>query len=901
MVQSLTNMKLGQTAVITGYASGNPAYRAKLLALGLTRGTRFTVSSIAPLGDPIGITVRNFNLSLRREEAAVLQIKLVETGAPPLPEEVEEEQLCNGRKPEAAERIPAPETQHDPAALRIALIGNPNSGKTTVFNMMTGSRQRIGNWPGVTVEKKEGTFNLADGKPATLVDLPGIYSLSASSEDERVAFSYAISGQADLFVNVIDGTNLERNLYLTFLLLELRIPMIVVVTMMDIVESRRINLDLEQMARLLGCPVVGVNATSKRDLKRMVEAVSAALGTPMISSIKVAYPNEIDGELDALEALCKDSAVALHVPARWVASRLLKNDPFVKRHTTDAQKEAARAAGDRIAGVLKSPPDVMMADARYGMIHGLCKEIQREEKHRGYFSEKLDKVLLNRVLGIPLFLLGMYLVFWVTITVGGAFIDFFDILGGTVFVDGFGFLLEKISAPEWLIALLAGGVGAGLQTMATFIPPIFFMFFCLSLLEDSGYMARAAFVMDRFMRWLGLPGKSFVPMLVGFGCSVPAIMATRTLENKRDRFLTIFMTPFMSCGAKMPVYALFGAAFFGKEAGMMVFMIYLSGIVLAVATGLLLKQTLFQGEPSHFIMELPPYHLPRFKHIMLHTWSRLKIFLGRAGKVIIPMIMLLGFLNAIDTSGRLGNEDSENSVLSVVGKAISPVFEPMGVEKENWPASVALFTGLFAKEAVVGTLNSLYGQMAAANGGNGNTPATGDEETEPAAEAGEEADGEEEEEEEEGFDFAGGIKEAFATIPENLAGVFGGLLDPLGLGMVSDDEEAVAEELEADSSLFANLRHSFSKGPHQAFAYLLFILLYVPCIAALGAAFRELGKGYGTLLAVYLTVLGWCVATLYYQITLGHHALWITVPVALLGAMFGSFWAMGRKHKIDFQ
>ncbi|MCK5200233.1 MAG: ferrous iron transport protein B, partial [Spirochaetales bacterium] len=330
-------------------------------------------------------------------------------------------------------------------------------------------------------------------------------------------------------------------------------------------------------------------------------------------------------------------------------------------------------------------------------------------------TDKIDKIVLNRFLGIPIFLAAMYLVFWVTINLGGALIDFFDISFGAIFVDGSAILLDKIGSPGWITAIISTGIGGGIQTLATFVPIMFMMFFMLALLEDSGYMARAAFVMDRFMRVIGLPGKAFIPMLVGFGCTVPAIMATRTLANKRDRYLTIFMTPFMSCGARLPVYALFAAAFFPKNGQTIVFALYMTGIVLAVFTGLLLKKTLFAGESAPLLMELPLYHVPRLKHIFLHTWLRLKGFILKAGKFLIIIIAVLGFFNSLGTDGSFGNEDSEESVLAVAGKVITPIFTPFGVTKENWPASVGLFTGLFAKEVVVGTLNSLY--MTAAESG----------------------------------------------------------------------------------------------------------------------------------------------------------------------------------------
>jgi ferrous iron transport protein B len=518
---------------------------------------------------------------------------------------------------------------------------------------------------------------------------------------------------------------------------------------------------------------------------------------------------------------------------------------------------------------LKESPDIVLADYRYGFIHGLTKKVVSRRRDRISATDRADKVIMNRVLGIPIFLAVMYVVFWVTINIGGAFIDFFDILFATVFVDGLGTLLGMIGTPEWLITIIAGGIGAGITTVATFVPIIFTMFLMLSLLEDSGYMARAAFVMDRFMRLIGLPGKSFVPMIVGFGCTIPAVMATRTLENRKDRFMTVFMTPFMSCGARLPVYALFAAAFFSAAAGSIVFSLYLVGIVLAILTGLLLKNTLFKGEASPFIMELPPYHAPRFRHIMTHTWNRLKIFIRRAGIVIVITVTVLSFFNSLGVDGSFGNEDSGNSVLSRIGTAITPVFRPMGIEDDNWPATVAIFTGLFAKEAVVGTLNSLYSQIDAA--------------------------AEEGAEEEEAFRFWDGVVEAFASIPEGLAGIFGALADPVGAGMISGDEEAVAEEVEADTSVFAAMRRYFSFGGPQAYAYLLFVLIYFPCLAALGAMLREIGQGYGWLSIAYLTVLAWIVATLYFQIVVARQVLWIVVPLVMLAAIYGLFRLIGRR------
>jgi ferrous iron transport protein B len=736
-------------------------------------------------------------------------------------------------------------------ALTVAVAGNPNSGKTTLFNGLTGGKQRVGNWPGVTVEKKEGRARIGD-KDIRFVDLPGIYALSAFSEDERVARDYLLSGEPELVINIVDATNLERNLYLTTHLIEMRVPVLVVLNMMDLAEKQNTRIDVESLEKILGCPVVAVSAVRPRDILRVKEAVAANLQHLPLSNTTIEYPNEIEETIEKWVPRLQNVAAEAGADERWVALKLLEQDEWITEKAVGSnalEPSLISSALAKIEKTLKESSDIVLADYRYGFIHGIAKKVQRKQRNRISATDRADKIVMNRLLGIPIFLVVMYLVFWVTINVGGAFIDFFDIFFGTIFVDGLGALLGRIGTPEWLITMVAGGVGAGIQTVATFIPIIFTMFLMLSLLEDSGYMARAAFVMDRFMRWIGLPGKSFIPMIVGFGCTIPAVMATRTLENKKDRFMTVFMTPFMSCGARLPVYALFAAAFFPAAAGSIVFSIYLAGIVLAILTGLLLKNTLFKGEASPFIMELPPYHV--------------KIFMRRAGLVIVLVVLVLSFLNSLGTDGSFGNEDSEKSVLTRIGRAITPIFKPMGIEEDNWPATVAVFTGLFAKEAVVGTLNSLYSQIDAA----------------AAEEAGDE----------EPFAFWAGIGEAFASIPEGLTGIFGTLRDPVGAGMISGDEAAVAEEIEADERVFSTMRRYFSFGGAQAYAYLLFILIYFPCVAALGAILREIGAGYGWLSVAYLTVLAWIVATLFFQITVAHQAVWIIVPLAMLAGIYGLF------------
>lgn len=748
----------------------------------------------------------------------------------------------------------------------IAIAGNPNCGKTALFNSLTGSNQIVGNWPGVTVEKKEGSFKL-DNHTIRVVDLPGIYALFANSEDERAALDYLLKGEADLVVNILDATNLERNLFLTSQLMEKGVPMVIAVNMMDIAIRRGITIYLKKLEEILGVTAIALSAVSPKSCEGFVNDLHKLLH----NSKELPVPKAVKHS-DVLEKLIAEISVPLTPVAeklgaspRWTAVQYLEHSGRVLELANEMGVEIPH---DKIEEDLGEEVEFALADSRYSYARRVASEVVRDSTNRKTNTDKIDKFFLNRILGIPLFLVAMYLVFWLSVTVGSAFIDFFDILFGGIFVDGVSQLLQKVGAPGVLIALLANGVGAGIQTVATFIPVIFFMFLCLSFLEDSGYMSRAAFIADRFMRFLGLPGKAFVPMIVGFGCSVPALMGARTMENKRERFLTLFLVPFMSCGARLPVYALFGAAFFGKAAGNVVFAIYLIGIAVALAYGLLLRHTIFKGKESTFIMELPPYHLPQPRNLFRHAWLRLREFIFRAGKIVVIMVTILGFMGSVGTDGSFGNDNNEKSVLGAIGTAITPVFEPFGIEKDNWPASVALFTGLFAKEAIVGTLNSLYGI---------------DERRETVEIKNERDDVT--------FDVASIVKSAVVSIPRNLAGVFAGFANPLNVeGNIADAEKA---ELENAASLTV-MRSHFKLGKFQVFAYLLFVLLYVPCVASLATAFRELGRKYGTMLVTFQTVIGWSLAVLFFQITVGGSALWISVAAALLLSVVVSLVLIGN-------
>jgi ferrous iron transport protein B len=720
----------------------------------------------------------------------------------------------------------------------IALVGNPNCGKTTVFNALTGANQRVGNWPGVTVERKEGLYR--DQQQAiAVVDLPGIYSLdvddAAMGLDEQVARDYLTSGTADVVINIIDASNLERNLYLTTQILEMGVPLVVALNMMDLADRRDLHIQPSALAARLGCPVVPLCATRRQTLTPLKQTIREAIAQAPQPTAHVAYAPLLE---DALTDIMGEGPESLPM-GRWQALELLQYNvhqpvsPNLQRRIVNHRHHIHQILGDDI--------DLVIADARYSWIHQIVQQVAtRGQGVPQNYSDRIDRLVLNRILGLPIFLVIMYAMFLISINVGGAFIDFFDIAVGTIFVDGVAHGLEQMSAPGWVIGLLADGVGGGIQTTATFIPQIGLLFICLALLEDSGYLARAAFVMDRLMRYVGLPGKSFVPMMVGFGCNIPGIMATRTLENRRDRLMTIMMNPFMSCGARLPVYALFCAAFFPRNGQNIVFILYILGIGAAVFTGLVLKHTILKGNIAPFVMELPPYHIPTLRGVLIRAWERLKAFITRAGKMIIIMVVILGLLNSVGTDGSFGKHDSQDSILSAVSRTITPVFAPMGIQADNWPATVGIFTGVFAKEVMVGSMDALYTELAL-----------------QAADV---------EAEEEPFSLWVGLGDAIASIPANLADLGSQLLDPVGVGILDSaaDLDQAAEVQEVHYTTFGQMAQRFGS-PTAAIAFLLFVLLYFPCVSATAAVFRETNLGWTIFVGLWTTGLAYWVAVFYYQ------------------------------------
>jgi ferrous iron transport protein B len=681
----------------------------------------------------------------------------------------------------------------------IALLGNPNCGKTTLFNALTGTRQRVGNWPGVTVERKMGRYRHAN-TTVEVVDLPGTYSLepTGGAVDEAIARNYIVEEAPDVIVNVVDAASLARGLFLTSEALERSRPVVVALNMIDVADRHGLHIDSSRLAAELGCPVVPVVASKEEGIAALMEAVQSA---------------------------------ASQAPAQPLA-------------------------------------EFADADARYRHIDAMLANCMRSTPVRRTMTDRIDSIVLNRYLSFPIFLGVIYLMFMFAINFGSAFIDLFDGIGNVLFVEIPRQAMTALSFPQWLTVFIADGLGGGVQLVGTFIPVIGCLFLALSFLEDSGYMGRVAFIVDRLMRRLGLPGKSFVPLIVGFGCNVPAVMATRTLDREPDRILTTIMAPYMSCGARLTVYALFAAAFFPSNGQNVVFALYLLGIVVAVLSALVVRRYLVRESGGEFLLELPTYHLPTAKGLILQTWQRLKGFVVRAGKAIVTVVVILNVISSWGTDGSFGNQDSENSMLSAVGRTITPLFSPMGIDENNWPATVGIFTGIFAKEVVVGTLDALYAPQASASSD----------------------------------DLGTQLANAIQSVPDNLADLGNQLLDPLGIRLGSlDDVNAAAAEQEVTINTIQAMRALFH-GELGAFSYLLFILLYMPCVATIGVIYKELGAFWAAFSTTWSVVVAYSAAVLCYQ--LGHvgetpvtSLAWAGGVTAAAGSIFAALIHYGRRRQ----
>ena len=589
--------------------------------------------------------------------------------------------------------------------LIVGLAGNPNVGKTTVFNQLTGMRQHVGNWPGKTVERAEGHFSHG-GYDYDVVDLPGNYALSAHSMEEIVSRDFIVDDDSDVIVNVVDAANLERNLYLTVQMMELGANLVMALNMNDFAKKKDHIIDIKLMSELLGFPVIEINAKTKDGFEELLTTVEKASKNPIDSSEKLSYGNEIKGHLASIQQLIEQDSSLLDVPSIWTAIKLLEKDSIVIEKVQQSSKSSQiMVEVDKVAShlhdVYQEGAEEVIANARYSFIDGLMAEaVKRPAVEKETTTDKIDRIVTNRILAIPIFIVIMYLLFQLTFTIATPFVDLID--------AGFcalGEYLAEAVGNEMLGSFLQDGLIGGVGGVLVFLPQIILMFLFLSILEDSGYLARAAFTLDKIMHSLvGLHGKAFIPMILGFGCGVPAVMATRTMENESDRLLSMMLIPFMSCTARLPIYSIFIAAFFTANQGLILLSIYLLGIVVALIVAGILKRTMFKGLSAPFVMELPTYKVPSVKGVLLHTWDKTKGFLRKAGTIILGAAIVIWILSYLPMGVEYG---SQECVLGMIGTAIAPIFAPLGFG--TWQAGIAILTGLVAKEVVVSTFATLGG------------------------------------------------------------------------------------------------------------------------------------------------------------------------------------------------
>lgn len=780
-ITTLDKLSIGKDAIIESVTCEEVSLYKHILDMGLTPGTEVTLVKTAPMGDPLELRVRGYELTLRKNDAAFIKIS-----------DIHDMHDCKKTK-ERIKAVAHPgtgemgifhvkqegEELRDNQTITFGLAGNQNCGKTTLFNQLTGSNQHVGNFPGVTVDRKDGSIR---NHPNTNVtDLPGIYSLSPYTKEEIVTREFLLDDRPKGIINIVDATNIERNLYLTLQLIELNIPMVLALNMMDEVRENGGTIMVNKLEELLGIPVIPIAAAKNEGIDELVE-----------HAIHVAKYRERPGRVDfcdedgadegavhrcihAIVHLIEDHAKKAGIPVRFAATKLVERDEVIlERLQLDTnEKETLEHIVSEMESECKTDRDAALADMRFNFIDRICEEtvIKPHESKEHKRSVNIDKILTGKYTAIPSFIGIMALVFWLTFSVIGKVLsDWMELFIGwfTDVVDG---ALTAYGLNEVIHSLIIDGIFAGVGSVLSFLPIIVVLFFFLSILEDSGYMARVAFVMDRMLRKLGLSGRSFVPMLIGFGCSVPAIMATRTLPSDRDRKLTIFLTPFMSCSAKLPIYAVFTAAFFPEHAALVMIGLYVTGMVVAVLYALITKLFWYKGAPVPFVMELPNYRMPSPKSVAQLIGEKAKDFITKAFTVIFLASIIIWFLTSFDSRLNVV-ADSSQSLLALLGGIVAPVFKPMGIG--DWRIATALITGFVAKESVVSTLTVLVG------------------------------------------------------------GDISGL-----------------------SSLFT---------PLTALAFLVFSLLYTPCVAAVAAVKRELGRKWSVIVVIRQCVIAWIAALMVYLI-----------------------------------
>ena len=765
-VLTLGDLKIGEGGYVKTVDADN-ARRRRIVDMGITPGTHIHIVKAAPMGDPLEVSLRGYTLSLRREDAKSILLLSDEEAKVMRAEMVTAQRELELEANRTLSHAPDEDKEHHKRAamltefilqkqncpsdcsncksgcglcgeddelsgtVRIALVGNPNSGKTTLFNAMTGSREYVGNWPGVTVEKKEGRIKNSSlcthNHDMVLVDLPGIYSLSPYSMEEMVARRYITGEKPEAIINIVDGTNLERNLYLTVQLMELERPMIIALNMMDEVEKRGDKIDFKKLSLELGVPVVPISARTGigideliNNLQRIIHAAHAQYHEGFNIEPDDIYNGYTHAIHHRIGDLVDEYAEKAGLPLHWAEMKLMEGDIETRRELNlpeDIQQQVDKVVEEYSASVPLGDSESMIADARYRYVTRVCSMALTRGQKIGELtrSDKIDRVLTHKIWALPIFIGIMLCIFALTFgTVGAWLSDMVSVFVDEMFAPYIRGAMEAAGAMPWLVSLVCDGIITGVGGVLTFLPQIAILFFFLSILEDSGYMSRIAFIMDKPMRRFGLSGKSFIPLLMGFGCTVPATMGARTMENDKDKRMTILLLPFMSCSAKLPVYGLIAGAFFAKGRMLVILSLYVLGIVVGILSGYIFRKTLFTDNDAAFMIELPAYRMPGAKNVFTHVWERVSHFMEKAGTIIFAMSVVLWFLQSFDLSFAM-TADPHNSILGVIGGAVAPIFKPMGFG--SWQAAVALLTGFVAKEVVVSSLAMFCGFSLSAGGG----------------------------------------------------------------------------------------------------------------------------------------------------------------------------------------